>query len=106
MVSQYPDILIYTTATSSGQNEWGLPVEAVTSHNLAGRYESYNAGNARQFVDDGGETIFATAKYLVKFGQTLPPKAVRCKVRGQDYEIIQVHKGQMNATIYLKEVKI
>ena len=105
MVKQYPDLLSYTTATEDGVNEWGVPIEVLKKHCLEGRYENYMSGNRKEFVNKGGETVFATAKYLVKFGQKLPPRFVTAEVRGMRFEILNVHQGQLNITIYLREVK-
>ena len=105
MVVQYPDLLSYTTATVGGQDEWGVPIETLKTHQLKGRYENYSSGNRKEFIDKGGETVFATAKYLAEFGQDLPPRFVTAEVRGMRFEILNVHQGQMNITIYLREVK-
>ena len=104
MVTQYPDKLIYYTSESNGVDEWGVPIETLTEHTLIGRFEDYNK-SYKSFVDKGGVEVQANGKYLVKIGQELPPRFVTTEVRGIKFEILQVYQGQLNATIYLKEVK-
>lgn len=105
MVIQYPDKLVYYTNNGEGYDEWGVPIEILEPHELIGRYENYMSGNRSEFVDKGGETVFANGKYLAKKGQELPPRFVTAEVRGMTFEILNVHEGQLNYTIYLKEVK-
>lgn len=105
MVEQYPDILKYSIASEGGQDEWGVPIETIEEFELVGRYENYQSNTHNQFTDKSGVTIFANGKYLAKFGQELPKRFITAEVRGMTFEILSVHKGQLNYTIYLKEVK-
>lgn len=107
MVVQYPDVMTWNDVTIE-ENDYGYPVETITAtHNLYGRYENFMKGWGKEHEKIDGVSILADGVYYAKIGQDLPKRfdLIEIPTRGYKGQILHVYKGQLNNTIYIKELK-
>ena len=108
MVVQYPDTLNYDSDVTIEYNEWNQPIEVEgVEKTLIGRYENYAKGGFKEYTGKDGTSILADGVYYAQLGQELPNRydIITIPTRDMKAQILHVYKGQLNYTIYIKELK-
>lgn len=108
MVKQYPHTLSWSEpATPATRDERGFLVPGTPGATIesVSRYENYQKGGYKQFVNANGETVEARGVIYVKKGQTIPESGENVLVVSPEFgEMFQgtiemVYPGQLNSTL-------
>lgn len=111
MVRQYLDLMVWNGATGpDGTDGDGNPIPGtpVIIENPLCRYENFQSGNRKEFLNRDGESVLATGVIYVKLGTEVPERfSVVTVTRDTDQvfhgEVLNVYKGQLNSTLHVLE---
>ena len=111
MVRQYLDLMEWDASTGeSGQDSDGNPIPntPVIVSNAFCRYENFQSGNRKEFLNRDGESVLATGTIYCKKGSDVPErfsvvKVTRNAIKVFEGEVLNVYRGQLNSTLHVLE---
>lgn len=110
-VEQYPHTLSWETegqpATLDPITRIPIPGQPGIALTAECRYENFQRGGSREYVNKNGETVFAKGRIFLKKGQPYPKMEDRLVVTSPEHGVVyegpslHIYKGQLNTTIVI-----
>jgi len=104
VVNQYPDTLLIKRGVETEDDFGYVSITDEQIFGIKGRYEAFNESDFKEFEKLDGKTILADGVFYTQ-SEMIPNRFEVIEVRDKRHEVLHTYVGQLNKTIYLKELK-